>query len=171
MPPPILVTTTHATPIPLMGSETTIFQVRRSIVLLIIPLLFVTLIGLALYLTVSSLGGVLPASFITFLHIGIIVAVAFIDLIIFVDWLTTLYTLTNYRVQFRFGIVGQQTKTIALQQVTNTKVEIGIIGRIFGYGSVVIEAANINSTITFRGIAGADGRKQQIDDATLAIGP
>jgi len=170
MPPqPMFVTSTNATAVPLLATETEIFRVRRSVLFLIVPIIVVSTIGIALFLVLNAAG--LPSQLLSGVRIGLIVAIVFIDLLILLDWLTTVYLLTNRRVQFRFGIIGQQTKTIALEQITNTEVQIGIFGRLFNYGTIEIDAANINSIILFRGISAPDTRKGQIDDAKLALGP
>ncbi len=170
MPPaPSFVTTTAATPLPLLATETVLFQIRRSVLFLIVPVAIVSALGLALAFIAGRLG--VPNQLFLALRIGIIIAILFIDLIIVLDWLTTVYLLTNRRVQFRFGIVGQQTKTIALEQITDAKVVIGIFGRLFNYGDVVIDAANINSQIVFHAITSPATRLEQINDAKLQLGP
>lgn len=162
MPPDsTFVTTTRATAVALLSSETVIFRVRKDILFLIIPLILMTGIGVALFLVINALH-VVPI-LIPYVRLGVLVVTLFIDLIIFLDWLGTVYTLTNRRVQYRFGIVGEQNKTISLNQITDSRVQISILGRIFNYGSVIIEAANINSQITFRGIKAPEDRLNQIN--------
>ncbi|MFA6082361.1 MAG: PH domain-containing protein [Patescibacteria group bacterium] len=166
MPPnPQVITTTRATAVPMLSSETEIFRVHKSYFFLIAPIIFVSLVGIALIIAINVLSNQIPTNLINYLRIGIIAMIVFIDALIWFDWLTTIYTLTNRRIQYRFGVIGEQTKTIALDQITDNKVVIGIFGRIFNYGDVVIDAAHINSTISFKGIGSAESRKDQIDNA------
>jgi uncharacterized membrane protein YdbT with pleckstrin-like domain len=165
MPPTNITVTNRANPVPLLSTESVVFKSRKSTWLLATPLFIVVVIGVVLILVVnfqikSSLGNLS-----NYLVLAIAVVTGFISLIIVLDWLTTVYTLTNRRVQWRFGIVGEQTKTITLNQITNTKVMIGIFGRALNYGDVVIEAANINSNITFKAIPNPNTKKEQIDNA------
>lgn len=170
MPPdPVFVTTTRATAVPLLPSEQVIFQVRKHLLFLITPIILMTVVAGALFIVAGTLA--LPSQLVGGLRIGIAVVTLFIDLLIFLDWLGTTYLLTNRRVQFRFGIIGEQTKTIALGQITDTRVLIGVLGRIFNYGTVVVEAANINSEIQFRNISSAETRLEQINDAKLNLVP
>lgn len=164
MPNPTNITvTSRATAVPLLSTETVVFKSRKSLWLMIVPLFFiiavVVLLVFALQIQLVGFNSQLKM----YLYIGIAVVTFFITTIIVLDWLSTIYTLTNRRVQWRFGIIGEQTKTIALNQITNTKLTIGIFGRIFNYGNITIEAANINSTIIFKGISSAKIKKDQID--------
>lgn len=170
MPPnPMFVTTTRATAIPFSANESVIFKIRKSVLFLLVPIVLVSVVGVSLAVVINSLA--LPNQIATILRLGIVVAIIFVDLVMILDWLTTTYTLTNRRVQFEFGIISHQTKTITLSQITDVQDQIGILGRIFNYGNVRIEAANINSEILFRGISSPGTRKSQIDDAQLAVGP
>ncbi len=166
MPPQPTVVTTNATAAPLLSTETVIFRVRRSILFLLVPIIVVTIIGAILFFVVGTITG-LTVTFIPGLRLALIVVVLFIDILIFLDWFTTIYLLTDRRVQFRFGIIGEQTKTIALNQISDARTQIGIFGRLFNYGTVVIEAANLNSQMLFTGISSPEVRLQQINDARL----
>ncbi len=171
MPPAnLFVTTTRASALPFLSNETVIFRLRRSLLFLILPILIVSLVGLALYLVITSQSG-LPSTLANPIRFGIIGITLFIDLLIFLDWFTTTYVLTNRRVQYQFGIVGRQTKTISLEQITNSTVKISLFGRLFNFGNVVIDAANINSQIIFGSITNASTHLEQINEAQLGRTP
>ena len=129
---------------------------------MVIPLFIVIAISTALIITIIiQLKGFY---FSTYLEFGIAIVSGFILWIIVLDLLTTIYTLTNRRVQWRFGIIGEQTKTITLNQVTDSRVLIGITGRVFNFGDVIVEAAHINSTIIFKAIPAPETKKELIDN-------
>ncbi len=166
MPPnPTFITTTRATAIPLLASETLIFKIRKSLLFLIFPILFVSAAGIVLSIVFNTIS--FPNQLTFFIRVGIIVAIIFVDLVIALDWLTTVYTLTSRRVQFSFGIIGQQVKTISLEQVTDATSQFGIFGRIFGYGTISIVAANINSVILFKGISAPKAKLDLINEAVI----
>lgn len=164
MPDPTNITvTSRATAVPLLSTETVIFKARKSVWPMFISLFTVIVISVALIVVIAI--QLKQFGFSRYLEIGIAVVSGFIGLIVVLDWLTTIYTLTNRRVQWRFGIIGEQTKTITLNQVTDSRVLIGIAGRVFNYGDVIVEAAHINSTIVFKTIPSPQTKKELIDSA------
>lgn len=167
MPPsPTFITTTRATAVPMLASESLIFKTRRSVLFLILPIIFVSVVGVVLAIVFNQIS--LSDQIVLFMRLGIIVAIVFVDLVIVLDWLTTQYTLTSRRVQFSFGIIGQQVKTISLEQVTSADTQFGILARIFGYGTILIVAANINSQISFKGISDPKTKLDLINAAVIA---
>ncbi len=51
------------------------------------------------------------------------------------------YTLTDQRIKIESGILGRQEKVIPIDRVQDCTTRLSIIGRIFGYGTVEIDAA------------------------------
>jgi uncharacterized membrane protein YdbT with pleckstrin-like domain len=58
-----------------------------------------------------------------------------------IRYLTTELALTNQRVIAKFGVIRRRTVELSLKRVESVQVEQGIIGRVFGYGSLVIAGA------------------------------
>ncbi|MFC4437084.1 MULTISPECIES: PH domain-containing protein [Natrialbaceae] len=54
----------------------------------------------------------------------------------------TVFVITDRRVATRRGVFGVTVNTVALDRVQNTTVTQGSIGRLVGYGTVVIETAS-----------------------------
>lgn len=76
----------------------------------------------------------------------------------FLVHLTTELVLTNQRVISKFGIISRDTAEISYKKVESIRVQQGIIGRLLGYGSVIISGTgttyapipNISNPIVFR---------------------
>lgn len=160
MPSDLVYTTTKSYALPLLPNEKLIFALRKNFVFLLAPAIFATIaIGVLGFIMLS----IIPSGFIMWARIVLIFVVLFVDLIIVLDWSTTVYLVTDKRIQYRFGIVGEKVLTIPVDQITDTALEISLLGRLFNYGTVRIESANLNSTILFRNISNASERKNQID--------
>ena len=71
-----------------------------------------------------------------------VIAVALLWLIVL--WLrrqSTSYTLTDQRIKIESGVFGREEKVIPIDRVQDCTTRLSIIGRIFGYGTVEIDAA------------------------------
>jgi len=161
MPNELVYTTTKSYALPLLNKEDVVFASRKNFIFLIVPFLIATLaIGILGFILITQL----PDRFLTWARLVCTVLVLFVDIIIVLDWATTVYLVTNKRIQYRFGIIGERVLTIPVKEITDTSLEIGLLGRIFNYGTVRIESANLNSTILFRNIPSAEEKKNEIDD-------
>ncbi len=160
----------RATSMPLLAQEQLIFRLRPAI---IIPLSFILFIwavgGLFLWALINFkvLDGVPVITPRIFISIYI-AAFAFVGLAIFLSWLNTEYILTNQRVEWRFGIIGEKAISISLGNIENITLNFNLLGRIFNFGDIKIEPAGISTSIIFKGITDPNNRKEQIENA---IGP
>lgn len=76
--------------------------------------------------------------------------------------------LTNRQFYVRTGIISRQVTTIPLRKINAVNYEQGIIGRIFGYGTLLVQAG---SDFTFSGyhyIANPEKTKTMIEHAIEA---
>ena len=77
----------------------------------------------------------------TFLSLGV-VALALIWLIaVWISWRSIVYTLTDQRIMIETGVFSRQEKIIPIDRVQDCTTRQSLIGRIFGYGRVEIDAA------------------------------
>ena len=158
-----------ASSLPLLKSEKIIFQTRPHF---IIPfsLIFIlwTVGGLFLWLMLKfgiiNLIPRIPVRTIEIIYLGVFL---FVGLVIFLSWLRTEYILTNKRVEWRFGIIGQGIISITLAQIQNIVLKISIMGMIFNFGNIKIEPAGITASINFSGISNPKSRKKQIEEAQI----
>ena len=165
--PTVVSVSSRATSIPLLAQEQLIFRLRPA---LIIPLSFILFIwaigGLFLWALINFnvLDGV-PIITPRIFTIIFVATLAFVGLAIFLSWLNTEYILTNQRVEWRFGILGEKVISIALGNIENITVGYNILGRIFNYGDLKIEPAGIGTIINFKGITRPEIRKRQIENS------
>ena len=77
----------------------------------------------------------------TFLSLGV-VALALIWLIaVWISWQSIVYTLTDQRIMLQTGVFSRQEKIIPIDRVQDCSTRQSVIGRIFGYGRVEVDAA------------------------------
>ena len=57
------------------------------------------------------------------------------------------YTLTNKRVVTKAGIISRDTEEMRLSKTETVEVKQGIIGRIFGYGNVIVTGTGISNVV------------------------
>tara|TARA_B110000967_G_C18878931_1_gene559882 strand:+ start:249 stop:623 length:375 start_codon:yes stop_codon:yes gene_type:complete len=57
------------------------------------------------------------------------------------------YGLTSKRVIFKSGIISRNTEEMRLSKIETVEVKQGIIGRIFGYGNVIVTGTGTSSVV------------------------
>lgn len=55
-------------------------------------------------------------------------------------WRTTIYELTTRRLRMRSGIIARFGKDIPLSRITDVSFEVGLLDRILGSGTIVVES-------------------------------
>ena len=76
----------------------------------------------------------------------------------FVRRATTELAITNHRVIYKAGLFGRHTIEMSLSKVESVDVDQSILGRIFGYGTVVVRGTggslepirNVSDPLVFR---------------------
>jgi len=56
-------------------------------------------------------------------------------------WLAKSLTVTNRRVVWKKGIIGSKERSVPLRQVQDVSVSYGVIGRLLGFGTIMVESA------------------------------
>lgn len=59
----------------------------------------------------------------------------------------TEYTLTNKRVVTKTGVISRNTEEMRLSKVETVEIRQSILGRIFGYGNVIITGTGISNVV------------------------
>ena len=67
-------------------------------------------------------------------------------------WRTTQYTLTSKRLRVRKGIITREGKDIPLARVTDVSFETGLLDRIVGAGTLVVESPGEHGQLRLSGI-------------------
>lgn len=151
--------------------EDILFQVRQSPALLALQLLILTLVAAGLFLIFQN--SILPEtgpllfnlSLKELASFGAVLIVGFVGMVRILEYETTLYTATTKRVQHDFGILRRTSQSIPLDQVETLDAEQSLIGRIVGYGTLVIRPTSaVMDFIRFTAISDPKDRRQEIDD-------
>ncbi|MDF9717998.1 PH domain-containing protein [Nocardioides sp. ChNu-153] len=69
-----------------------------------------------------------------------------------VRWLTTTYTFTNRRFIARSGFVAQEGRTIPLNRISGVDLEVGVVDRLLGCGTLVVSDASEQGRVELRDI-------------------
>ena len=78
----------------------------------------------------------------------------FLIVLAFLDRLGKLFTLTNKRVLCKKGIFSREMHEVGTKDIRNINVKQGILGRMFGYGTVEIASAGTDGVeVSFVGIS------------------
>ena len=73
-------------------------------------------------------------------------------LIIYLDWKFNRLYLTNLRLIKERGIIGKRFMAIGLDKIQDIACSYGILGRIFGFGNLIIESAGTEGKMIFEGM-------------------
>lgn len=118
-----------------------------------------TLLGSVLILlAVAVVSGVLLAvangnQTIQWLAFGLFVAGALWFVVSpFLQWLTATYTVTSRRILTRSGLVKQSGRDIPLQRVSGVSFEKGIVDRMVGCGTLLVESSAESTSIVFHDV-------------------
>jgi len=95
-------------------------------------------------------------------------ATLFLTLILYLDWRFNRLWLTNLRLVKERGIIGKRFMTLSLDKIQDITCSYGILGRIFGYGNLIIESAGTKGKLTFEGIPHPKRIKSEIENATYS---
>lgn len=77
----------------------------------------------------------------TFLSLGVVALALIWLIVVWISWQSILYTLTDQRIMIQTGVFSRQEKIIPIDRVQDCTTKQTLIGRIFGYGRVEIDAA------------------------------
>ena len=69
---------------------------------------------------------------------------------------------TNKRVILKRGIIGRKTEEMKILSIETVEIDQGVLGRIFGYGTVKVTGRGI-SDVVFRGVDDPMSVKRQIE--------
>ena len=78
-------------------------------------------------------------------------ASVFLIIIFYLDWKFNRLYLTNFRLIKEKGIIGKHFMSIWLDDVEDITCSFGILGRIFGFGNLIIESAGTEGKMIFKG--------------------
>lgn len=154
-------------PLPLLANENVVFKVKSSVFVLVVKIIGLALLDVLLtYIFIKfdiakTLG---LESYSMWINLAPTIAIGMVAIIIFLDWLTTQYMLTNRRVEVTRGIFGTSSQSMSVDKINSVYEQESLPGIIFKYGTLVIKSASLGFQITFFDISDPDTKKQQIED-------
>jgi len=77
----------------------------------------------------------------TILSLGVLALALLWLIVVWIRWQSTTYTLTDQRIKIETGVLARQEKVIPIDRVQDCTTRMSVLGRIFGYGRVEIDAA------------------------------
>jgi len=147
----------------LLPKERIIFQTNPHWLCVIFPEISLALAGLVIYHYLSNpTYGQFPYLYSPWLLVLLEMALVFVMIVIFFQWLCIKYYLTNMRLIEERGIVGKRIMNIWLDKVQDLTCRFGILGRIFGFGDLEIESAGTYGKIIFSFLPAPRKLKQKI---------
>ena len=76
--------------------------------------------------------------------------------------------LTNQKFHVRVGLISKEVFSIPLRKINNVAYKQGFIGRIFNYGTIYVQSAAAQGTLSYGGIINPELAKSQIEQAIEA---
>ena len=110
---------------------------------LILPVVLVIAVVLADFTIVSpnNVNSIYVPHLRTFLSLGVAALALLWLMVVWIGWRSITYTLTDQRITIQTGVFSRQEKIIPVDRVQDCTTRQSLIGRIFGYGRVEVDAA------------------------------
>ena len=110
----------------------------------IVPAVLVVLVAVADFTILfpqDNGGGIYVPHLRTFLSLGVVALALLWLIVVWIRWQSTSYSLTDQRIAIETGVFSRQEKIIPIDRVQDCTTRQSILGRIFSYGRVEIDAA------------------------------
>jgi uncharacterized membrane protein YdbT with pleckstrin-like domain len=91
-----------------------------------------------------------------------VIAVLVVGLLPFLRWVTTSYTLTNRRFVLRHGILSRSGRDIPLTRVNDVSFRHGLIQRMLGTGTLVVESGSEHGQLVLKSIPRVEYTQNQL---------
>jgi uncharacterized membrane protein YdbT with pleckstrin-like domain len=109
----------------------------------ILPAVLLIAVGIADFTVLSpaNVNSVYVPHLRTFLSLGVIALALLWLIVVWISWRSITYTLSDQRITIERGVFSRQEKIIPIDRVQDCTTRQSLIGRIFGYGRVEVDAA------------------------------
>ena len=133
----------------LSPGESIEFEMRphwRALIVPVVVLIAIVFLGTWLYFLTDS-------SILRWI-IGLagVIILLFWALIPLLRWLTTQYVFTDRRIIVRKGLLTKEGRDVPLAKVNSVSFEQSVLGRIFNFGVLQIESANVDGTLSIKDV-------------------
>ena len=136
----------------LLPNEQIVFQANPHWLFLLASLSQIILFFFFYYFFACPFFGFLTVSLAHYCYIVSLMILIFIALIFYLDWRFNRLYLTIFRLIIERGIIGKRCMSVRLSDIEDITCSFGILGRILGYGDLLIESAGTHGQMVFKGI-------------------
>lgn len=164
--PNVYISPNRVTSIGLKEDENMIFEVRSSIIPIIMTLSGFIILFLLYYFLISQVRYIMPGNLFTYLFWGGLGVIVLVAGGFFLNWFIKKYRLTTERVEQHAGIIFSYDNSIALDEIEKITLKRSLMGKISNYGTITIKSApTFDMQIKFENISNPSSRLRQIKDA------
>jgi membrane protein YdbS with pleckstrin-like domain len=149
------------------GRETVILEERMHAAVFIVPPL-IAIVGLAVGIFIGSLPGYGMGTIGLIAAIGIMLSALLELLRTVVRYATSRLTLTNKRIVIKRGLFNRQTFEILLKQVEGIGIKQPLVGRIFGFGTIIVTGTG-GARPRFPGLHDPQGFRERAQEEIAAV--
>lgn len=122
-----------------------------------------TVVGVVLLLVLLPSGNV--EDVVRWVGIVAIVVVGLVfALVPFIRWLSSSYTITDQRIMERNGLVRQTGRNIPLRRVSGVSFEKGVLDRMLGCGTLLIESSADTANVVFHDVPDVENVQRVLTD-------
>jgi membrane protein YdbS with pleckstrin-like domain len=82
----------------------------------------------------------------------------------FLRWMTSTYTVTSRRILTRSGLVRQTGRDIPIQRVSGVSFEKGVLDRMWGCGTLLVESSAESTQIVFHDVPDVETVQRMLTD-------
>ncbi len=122
-----------------------------------------TVVGVVLLLVLLPSGNV--ENVIRWVGIAAIVVMGlWFALMPLIRWLSSSYTITDQRIMKRNGIIRQTGSNIPLKRVSGVSFQKGVLDRVFGCGTLLIESSAETANVVFNDVPDVENVQRVLTD-------
>jgi uncharacterized membrane protein YdbT with pleckstrin-like domain len=148
----------------LLPEEKIILQVNPHWLFLALPLAGISFFFLFYFTFVCPFIGSMVSSFELSCYVLIFLILFFFSLVLYLDWKFNRLYLTNQRLIKERGIIGKRFMAIGLKKIQDITCDFGILGRLLGFGKLIIESAGTEGKMVFEGLPSPMRIKSHIEN-------
>lgn len=141
-------------PLPHADQPMVIFKIRKSHWFLLGPVIVTAITTLFFISLVLSVVQNVTASIFVQSTIALIFLMVFgvALLVIWIDWHTTFYILTDHTIEKVSGFGTRSTTYLSLHDLSRIDCQTGLLGRVLNYGKIVVESETTEKPLVMPGV-------------------